>query len=210
MSNIGQSLDKKTRITIIILAIFGIFIVFAWANNFKSSLSVPFLPRGEAEVASSPVCSGGNCPGSEEENSKVADTDKDGLTNWNELNVYNTSPYLEDTDSDGIDDGLEIKNGTNPNCAGDDCAYGGIESEETEGLSETNFASTSNTDINFSAGLESGDMSEEELISILGGGGNAELLRSALITAGMDKEILDQINDEDLMQSYYNYLENYK
>ncbi len=48
---------------------------------------------------------------------KKQDTDADGLNDYNELYVYKTSPYLKDTDSDGTDDGLEISQGGDPNCA---------------------------------------------------------------------------------------------
>ena len=44
------------------------------------------------------------------------DTDQDGLTDYEELSFYETSPYLPDTDSDGIDDKTEIDKGTDPLC----------------------------------------------------------------------------------------------
>ncbi|MBQ6246248.1 MAG: hypothetical protein IJK04_05245, partial [Kiritimatiellae bacterium] len=42
------------------------------------------------------------------------DTDDDGLTDWQEIKVYHTDPHLADTDCDGIGDGDEVQNGTNP------------------------------------------------------------------------------------------------
>ena len=52
----------------------------------------------------------------EETKLKVIDTDEDGLNDWDELNVYGTSPYLADSDSDNLKDMDEIKKGTDPNC----------------------------------------------------------------------------------------------
>lgn len=43
------------------------------------------------------------------------DSDNDGLTDSDELDIYNTNPYKRDTDGDGITDGDEIKRGTDPN-----------------------------------------------------------------------------------------------
>jgi hypothetical protein len=45
---------------------------------------------------------------------EVADTDRDGLTDGEEVNSYNTNPLNKDSDGDGVLDGQEILNGTNP------------------------------------------------------------------------------------------------
>lgn len=47
---------------------------------------------------------------------KNTDTDKDDLSDYDELFTNNTSPYLKDSDGDGASDGDEVKNGANPNC----------------------------------------------------------------------------------------------
>lgn len=47
---------------------------------------------------------------------KGKDTDLDGVTDFDEQYVFGTSPYLDDSDSDGIDDKTELEQGTNPNC----------------------------------------------------------------------------------------------
>lgn len=53
----------------------------------------------------------------ESETLKNRDTDGDGLSDYDELNIHKTSPYLKDTDSDTYDDATEIKSGHDPNCA---------------------------------------------------------------------------------------------
>lgn len=57
---------------------------------------------------------------SESEDSKLSETDLatdsdgDGLTDFAEINIYNTDPNNPDTDGDGYLDGEEVKNGFNP------------------------------------------------------------------------------------------------
>jgi hypothetical protein len=48
----------------------------------------------------------------------VADTDGDGLTDGDEVNVWHTNPLIADTDGDGYSDGSEVQNGYNPNGPG--------------------------------------------------------------------------------------------
>ncbi|MEK7123202.1 MAG: hypothetical protein AAB855_05110, partial [Patescibacteria group bacterium] len=58
-------------------------------------------------------------PQEDSEALKTRDTDVDGLSDYDELTVYKTSPYVKDTDSDGYDDKIEIDNKHDPNCAPD-------------------------------------------------------------------------------------------
>jgi len=47
-------------------------------------------------------------------NVAALDTDGDGLSDIDEINIYLTNPNLADTDGDFIDDGVEINNGIDP------------------------------------------------------------------------------------------------
>ncbi|MFA6514327.1 MAG: hypothetical protein WCT50_03530 [Patescibacteria group bacterium] len=51
-------------------------------------------------------------------NINLIDTDKDSLSDYEEVKIYKTNPILADTDGDGYPDGEEVKNGYNPNGAG--------------------------------------------------------------------------------------------
>ncbi|MCG2687466.1 thrombospondin type 3 repeat-containing protein, partial [Candidatus Parcubacteria bacterium] len=46
------------------------------------------------------------------------DADADGLTDQDEITIWNTDPYISDTDGDGYKDGTEVVNGYNPNGKG--------------------------------------------------------------------------------------------
>ncbi len=49
---------------------------------------------------------------------EFVDTDKDGLADQDEINIYHTNPNNADTDSDGLNDGAEVNVwGSNPNKA---------------------------------------------------------------------------------------------
>lgn len=57
------------------------------------------------------------------EEMKTKDTDGDGLNDYEESRVYLTSPYLNDSDSDGVDDRTELAAGEDPNCpVGKECS----------------------------------------------------------------------------------------
>ena len=63
------------------------------------------------EAATEPVEEAAPSPATGEE----IDTDGDGLTDIDEVNVTGTDPTLFDTDADGVDDGTEVNvNGTDP------------------------------------------------------------------------------------------------
>lgn len=47
----------------------------------------------------------------------LSDSDGDGLSDGQEVNIYKTNPIKIDSDGDGITDDREIANGTNPNAA---------------------------------------------------------------------------------------------
>lgn len=46
------------------------------------------------------------------------DTDNDGVTNADEMNIWHSNPFNADTDGDGYPDKTEIVNGYNPNAVG--------------------------------------------------------------------------------------------
>ncbi|PJE58277.1 MAG: hypothetical protein COU81_01570, partial [Candidatus Portnoybacteria bacterium CG10_big_fil_rev_8_21_14_0_10_36_7] len=46
------------------------------------------------------------------------DSDNDGLSDEDEINIYSTNPNNSDSDSDGYKDGVEVLGGFNPNGAG--------------------------------------------------------------------------------------------
>lgn len=141
----------------------------------------------------------GSTQGSGQENLQIIDTDKDGLTDYEELNTYGTSPYLEDTDSDGVHDKAEIELGENPTCPkGKTCGFAG----DTQTATSQGTASTSQINLNLgplSQQVTSLDTLEQNLID---GSLDPEGLRNLLRENGAPEEALQQVTDEQLQELY--------
>ena len=196
----GQSLGKNQKIAVAILGVLAVIVIIAWMVQLKKSINGPFSYNPTETTKSTTTCEGPEC----QESLKTKDTDGDGLTDWDELNIYETSPYLEDSDSDGIFDKEEINSGADPNCpAGRDCsALANISSESSEE------ASSAELDLNLgSTGEELTSDQEKILQDILAGQVDASALREMLLESGMDEATLNQISDEDLLASYKEVLE---
>jgi len=81
------------------------------------------------------------------------DSDGDGLTDVMETGVYNTSAYLADSDSDGINDAAEIQAGTDPNCPeGQTC-----ENQGEQTATATERVNTTDSGLTLPAGLDLSD-----------------------------------------------------
>ncbi|MFH0955801.1 MAG: hypothetical protein V1801_01120 [Candidatus Falkowbacteria bacterium] len=207
-------LDKNQKIAVAGLAVFAILIIVMWFAQLRSNIYGPFnAPAGQNQVATDAQNS--------DEALKIKDTDGDGLNDYDELNIYNTSPYLGDSDSDGFKDGEEIKNNADPNCpAGRECSGGLLDNSAVEqgaGATvspEAGLNNLTNQNEILNNLLNQFGASQPQTQSIDGSGSlssdqlnvlkniDAVSLRQLLLQAGMPKETLDKISDTDLMKSY--------
>ena len=175
-------MEKKFHLTeragFVIFSIAGCLFLLVGFLNIKSRLSAPF--KLEASTATK----------AEEqtfEDLKLKDTDKDSLNDYDETFLYNTSPYITDSDSDGDSDSVEIKANTDPNCPkGKTCVV-----EEALPAPVSITPEQENLDLNKTMGeLETG------------GAPTAQMLREALKQTGVDAATLEKISDADLMKLY--------
>lgn len=186
-----SSLPRSKKTVLILLLLITIVILITWFWQFNSRINNPFVVKPNAQDLA-------NLNKIDEQAiSKVTDTDNDGITDFNENNIYNTSPYLEDTDGDGILDGVEIKNNTNPLCyEGRDCSV----NSTTNATSTDIYTSTSTISVGNS--VSGNNVDQSLLIQALSGAGDPTILRQLLLQGGANAESLNSLSDEDLMASY--------
>jgi len=125
------------------------------------------------------------------EEQKKTDTDGDGLNDYEEINIYATSAYLKDSDSDGIDDKTEIDKGTDPNCPeGKDCHGDNLVNPEAVSTSTA-------SGIILPVGDSSEGASASGPVTL-----TPEQIRAMLRESGAPEESLKKISDEELMKIY--------
>ncbi len=208
-SNKKASLNKGQKISVILLAFFAVLVVIMWSVQFKKSISQPFTYNKDNSQNESL----NTTENESEESLRIKDTDGDGLFDWDELNLYRTSPYLEDSDSDSFLDKEEIDTGNDPNCPrGRDCYSSGLidgeKNIENEGGDTENTIDNSLLlgdlleQLNISQEQEVSEEQIQELEKIFGGEADATVLHQMLVEAGMSEELLNQISDEELLKSY--------
>jgi len=181
-------MSKHKRMGVIVLAIAGIFALGfgVWSIGYK--IKSPFFLE-KVDISSLLA---------ETNDFSDKDTDLDGLTDFDETNFYKTSPYLEDSDSDGISDLKEVKDGTDPNCPKDkDCG--------------TSYLDTTTSDLVFPDPLgfdTSSDIIAPQENPLVNPDGtirkdlSANDIREILRVMGMDSDELDKLNDNDLIKLY--------
>ena len=210
--NQAPPFSKNQKIASAVLAVFAVFIIILWLVQLKKTITGPFAYQGGSEDQTTITGTQNS-----DEALKTKDTDGDSLSDYEELYVYTTSPYLEDSDSDGISDGEEVRQGKDPNCPeGRNCANTGIvngdQSVVKPGENTQNNSTLNNLLNQFGVtpqqqtATAATSSSNTGVQPVLGNNMDAATLRQLLINNGMDKTVLDKISDQELMQSYQQML----
>jgi hypothetical protein len=166
------------------------FVIFAWMWQTNNVI------KNATKIRITDKASNSSQQLSEVESLKFLDTDKDGLSDYDEIYIYKTSPYLEDSDSDGLPDAQEVTNGSDPNCpVGKKCIEEVIVASSTP--SSVKASSTVQSLLSGQSDPTQGGSDVSGLL--LSGSMDAATLRSVLKEAGMAEEVLSQISDEELM-----------
>jgi hypothetical protein len=174
-------LSKQQKMGIALLTVFAILAVGLGVLQIRNTLYAPFALNKEVPyIVKTDI--------ETNEGLMYRDTDKDGLNDFDELYVYITSPYLDDTDSDGIKDKVEIEKGSNPICPeGQSCSEGALSGDAL--INTAPLASATST-LGPAPSLT-------DLEAILN---DPAAARKMLLDSGFDKTVLDQTSDADLMK----------
>ena len=204
-----QDFNKTKKITLLVLILGSILVIFVLFSSIQNNIQSPFLISYEKGKQ--------NLQYIKDENKeqialeKRTDSDGDGISDWLEKNVYNSSPYLWSTAGDQTPDNIKIALNINPDCKLDDPVC-----EESHPF-KYNLATTTiplmdalnkNTEQEFSKEFlndpkikkiqtEAGIDTKSELQKIIPQ--DPQKLRQMLIDSGVPTEKLDLLSDDQLI-----------
>ncbi|MCK9439054.1 MAG: hypothetical protein WCY43_00255 [Patescibacteria group bacterium] len=192
-------MDKERKVALSILGVFSLLVIIIFFINLRNDIKKPFvIPIIESSGEQESSCADGNCSGGDNLSSdnldlKLVDTDGDTISDWDELFIHGTSPYLEDTDGDNLTDYEELfVYKTDPLCPqGQNCS---------SSVSSENQTTSNELVPNIDNSL-SGQVLDPESISQFYDISPSEL-RKQLIEAGFSQEEIDLISDEELLNIY--------
>lgn len=100
----------------IALGFVGVFALVLGVWEIRNLIRLPLVPETQLNenVSATNTLANASPDSPEVQTLRQKDTDGDGLSDYDELYIYHTSPYLKDTDSDGDNDGTEVKAGKDP------------------------------------------------------------------------------------------------
>lgn len=193
-----RPLSTEQKVAFALLLFLGLGGIFFGFKSFGVNINRPFDIQIARYLQGERFLTESQREEEEREASKTRDVDADGLTDYDELYVYKTSPYLIDSDSDGFDDKTEIFSNNDPNCPKDKVCNG----ISPEAVDESNpLAGLEGVFGDFASLSASGEIkfeSKEDVEAFFKKATIAEI-RNALIKSGMKKEDLDKISDDQLM-----------
>lgn len=215
--------DKRHKKAFLIIAAAAILVLVFWVIQLRKNIIYPLYggvsPKVLQEQAAARQQQSQNVS-ADETALRARDTDKDALSDWDELNLYKTSPYLADSDSDSFSDKEEIDSGNDPNCPkGQNCFLNSTQTGEGDeqlssgALLEDSLSfptDTSSPSVSGSSSPQTTELSAEEknaLRQTLGDKINdPTTIRGLLAQLGMDQKTLDGLSDQQIIETLNNLL----
>lgn len=193
-----QQLTSEQKMGFVFLLIFAAVTIGMGVLQMRNSIYGPFVRKSAPDKQSEQAAALLN----ETIRAQRVDTDQDGITDHDELNFFETSPYLPDTDSDGITDKEELDAGTDPLCpAGQDCGTTATLQDTPNKIvitSELGEQAQTPVDI-LGIGPQPGDPGDpSQILQLIQ---DPQALRQAIAQTGqVPLEVLEQISDQELME----------
>lgn len=187
-----KTLTREERIAFGFIAGCGIGGVILGGLFFWSNIKKPFL----ISYSGPRYATASQKESEQAARQRITDSDADGISDYDELNIFFSSPYIVDSDSDGRADGVEISEGSDPNCAlGKACASSEGTQKETI---EVDFLNETPSPVQ---GSETSAPTIEQTLSELSKL-SAQEIRALLSESGVDKDTLETLSDEQVMVLY--------
>jgi hypothetical protein len=209
-----RGLAREQKISAGILAVCGLIALTLSVERLNASIRDPFTISREKLESAKRTLDAINPGQRESEEARRRDTDGDGLSDYDEQNVFQTSPYLRDTDGDGAPDNVELALSQNPNCAeGETCASGLI---DVSGLATSTpflFSKTPSSGDELFASFQRGvNASKASIASETGSTSTdveqglvrdpAEIRRVLLESGQVDTALVQKLTDAQLLELY--------
>lgn len=201
-------LKRNQKIAFIAFVVGAVFLLFMTGASVMDGINAPFKGKVADLIKNKELLQ--DPTKVQEEYEKRTDTDGDGISDWDEQNIYKTSPYLWSTAGDEVPDNVKIALGENPWCKhGEKCTPNPMRFDfATTSLPYTDLINQQNTAQDLNAYLTN---NEQLKAGAEQAGANMDLrsqvpkdpavLRKALIDSGkVTQEDLDKLTDEQLMQ----------
>ena len=193
-----RAMTLEAKFAVILFLLVGIGGVLYGSRGFFFQLEKPFF--AQLNYSGQPYLTLDEREAQEIERQKQADTDEDTVNDYDEIYVFGTSPYLVDTDSDGIPDAQEIRLGKDPSCPeGEDCT-GGLASIDDIGETPGVLGDITASEPSFN--VEFGSLTGTEELKQKIQKTSAGELRQALLSTGVDPLIVERLNDDQLRELF--------
>ena len=171
-------INKSKILPLFFLSVLGLFVLVLGFVQIRGAIYGPFEGFKKSSAKKELVLTQEEILSILSEQAKQEDTDGDGLSDYDEVYFYQTSPYIQDSDSDAFSDQEEIEAGSDP-LNPDSTPYRQTKVKEKDNLLEDSWS----------------EIPKDEQLS-------SEDIRSFLIQAGIAKEIVDNIDDNELKKLY--------
>lgn len=181
-----SGLTKEQRVGLILLSAFAIMAVGLGVLQLRNTLYEPFALNSSVPATIKTDINS-------TEALQLRDTDRDGISDFDEMYIYSTSAYLADSDSDGIPDKVEIDSGNDPLCAvGKDCSAM-VENPDAA------LVRNATTSLKITGNSAEMSVVGEKPVDLEQALKDPKQIRQLLLTSGMDPKILQAVSDANLM-----------